>query len=132
MRVNNVTTVSGMTRNVENISHKPRRFQHQIEEDIKAEKELYGESAADEEPRTIETPLNYTGAVPKFITKEKAIHYFEQNAKGEVAELYIKTAMWLRQSLSNKKDYQEVLKAVHSKDLSSSNVEDLAEEEGTV
>ena len=123
MRVSNVTTVSGMTRNVENISHKPRRFQHQIEEDIKAEKELYGESVAEEEPRTIETPLNYTGAVPKFITKEKAIHYFEQNAKGEVAELY---------SLSNKKDYQEVLQAVRDKDLSSSNVEDLAEEEGTV
>lgn len=132
MRVNNVTTVSGMTRNVEDVSHKPRRYQNQVEEDIKRERELYGEAVAYDEPRTIETPLNYTGTVPKFITKEKAIHYFEQNAKGELAELYIKTAVWLRESLSSKKDYKDVLQAVHNKDQSSSNLDELAEEEGTV
>lgn len=125
MRSNSVTTVEGMTRNVENISHKPRRYQHQIEEDIKREKELYGESVANYEPRSVETPLNYAGIVPKFITKEKAIHYFEQNANGELAELYIKTALWLRDSLSNKMEYQDVLKAVRDKDRTSSNVEEL-------
>lgn len=77
------TTVSGSTFPVEDITHYPYRTQS---ENLK--------SAFGDNP---EITVNAEGSVvPKILTVERAIKYFEENAVGELEKLYTFTAQCLR------------------------------------
>ena len=54
----------------------------------------YGESSS-----VSESPANASD-VPSVITIERAIQYFEEDAKGGLAPLYKQTSVWLRQLMS--------------------------------
>lgn len=78
-----MTTVGGFP--VIDITHKPKRVQ--------------GENFS----RRDNTPTTFNegnSSVPTVITIERAITYFENNAKGEFYNLYSQTAKWLREFMS--------------------------------
>lgn len=82
----NMTTVSDRFPVVD-ITHKPKRMQNA---NLKA---VFGE----------ETTVSLAGEeteVPKIITLERAIHFYEAHAQGEYANLYTQTAKWLREFMS--------------------------------
>ena len=72
---------------VHDITHKPKRMQSA---NLKA---VLGE----------ETTVSLAGEesdVPKIVTLERAITYYESHAEGEYANLYTQTAKWLREFMS--------------------------------
>ena len=72
---------------VHDITHKPKRMQNA---NIKAAlKEETTVSLAGEE-----------SDVPKIVTLERAITYYESHAEGEYSNLYAQTAKWLREFMS--------------------------------
>lgn len=80
------TTKNGFP--VVDVTHKPKRMQSanlravQTSEDINNPAEVQNSE------------------VPKVITLERAIHYYESHATGELAVLYSRTAQWLRELMS--------------------------------
>ena len=68
------------------ISHKPRRYQSDNLLKAGTANSLHEEDTE---------PVNVTHA-PRTMTLESAIHFYETNAKGDLASLYIATARWLR------------------------------------
>lgn len=82
---NMTTTRNGFP--VHDITHKPKRMQN---DNLKAvQNETTTVSLAGEESN-----------VPKIVTLERAIHFYESNATGEYAVLYSQTAKWLREFMS--------------------------------
>ena len=84
-----VTTVSGGYFPNKDISHKPKRMQSEVANEIASVTTVDG---------TPEIHMN----VPQSCTLESAISYYESHAKGEYAKLYKRTALWLRELLSSK------------------------------
>lgn len=81
------TTINGFT-NID-ITHKPKRYQ----------KEVYNEIHADEKPESDEDKVKVLGDVPRSITLESAIRYFNNHAVGDKGQLFTRTALWLRELL---------------------------------
>lgn len=77
------TTVSGSTFPVEDITHRSSRSQA---DNLKA---AFGEKNTDND-NGVETNI------PKILTVERAIRYFEENARGDLEKLYSFTAQILR------------------------------------
>jgi len=79
------------TRKEQIITHKTRRFQQDIEDEFIEEGEL--------SEGVVNIPVN--------VTIEAAIHFYEQNAEGEYATLYQRTATWLKMLFKSNvmKDY---------------------------
>lgn len=87
-----MTTVEGSKFPTIDISHKPRRFQR--------DNIIAAGTAAESDTESAErdTPMS---CVPLHnVTIERAILYYESNAKGELATLYLNTAKWLRRLLA--------------------------------
>lgn len=86
-----ITTVSGYHFPTQDITHKPRRLQS---DNIK-QSDRWADAPKEDEA------IDPTTCVPLHgVTVERAIQYYEANAKGEYATLYNSTAKWLRQLLA--------------------------------
>ena len=72
---------------VHDITHKPKRMQSANLKAVLREESTV--SLAGEESN-----------VPKIVTMERAITYYETHAEGEYANLYTQTAKWLREFMS--------------------------------
>ena len=73
------------------ITHKPTRLQS--DNIIQAGTQFQSEDSV--------TPTDATNSVPlQHVTLERAIQYYEANARGELSTLYRNTAKWLRQLLA--------------------------------
>ena len=72
------------------ISHKPKRYQRD---------NLIEAGTATSLQEQEESPVDVT-YVPRSVTIERAIHYYEANSTGELANLYSATAKWLRSYLA--------------------------------
>ena len=69
------------TRKEQLITHKVRRYQQDMEEESGSCQANGGEAAPE---------------IPANVTIEAAIRFFEENAKGDRADLYRRTAAWLK------------------------------------
>lgn len=85
--VDKVTTTSNYFPNVD-ITHKPKRLQRD---------NLAALSTSPEKEEESES------TVPKVLTLERAIVYFESQEKGETKALFKQTAVWLRELLNKGK-----------------------------
>lgn len=84
-----MTTVSDRFPVVD-ITHKPKRMQ--------------GDNIRSAQRETVSVSVSYEGdnhvEVPQTMTLERAIRFYEENARGEFQSLYVQTAKWLRMLLS--------------------------------
>lgn len=79
---------------VVDITHKPKRTQ--------ADNLRKSINSVSSVPQEITTEIKPHYEVPTMITLEKAIHFYEENATGDLEKLYSQTAKWLRSLLTNK------------------------------
>lgn len=77
------TTAGGFIKNHIDITHKPKRLQA----------DMVGSEEESEEVVKA-APLS---DIPKSLTLERVIKYYESNSNGECAKLYAQTAKWLRE-----------------------------------
>lgn len=110
---------------VVDISHKPRRLQH---DNIVAAGTKYIDEHSEEfegDPMSC-VPLHN-------VTIERAIQYYEANAQGEYATLYSTTAKWLRKLLSYGKQamYTATHEVAESEESAHEASEEKAPETGT-
>lgn len=83
--MNRVTTTKDFNR-VENITHKPKRLQ--------------GSNFGSNDNLTTDDQVVVN--VPRSITIENAIKFYEENAVGENAQLYLQTSKWLRDLMTKR------------------------------
>ena len=95
MSIGGVTVVSGFPN--QNITHKPKRMQSQIADELASVK-------------TADTVNVNLSGVPQSVTLESAIKYYLENANGANANLYKRTASWLRELM----EAQQLLKKANS------------------
>ena len=88
-----MTTKGGFIKECTDITHKPKRFQNdQIAKSLTLE-----DSGEDSSKENLGDSF-----VPKVVTLERAIKFYEANATGEFVKLYKQTALWLRDILQKK------------------------------
>lgn len=84
--MSNVTTVSGNNFPNTDVTHRPRRMQSQVANEV--EENINGD--------TVNVTLS---EIPQSVTIESAIKYFTDHADGAKAMLYNRTATWLKELL---------------------------------
>lgn len=83
----------------EDITFNPKRKQSDILKEIEKERPTDGS----------ENTEFSSSSVPQIPTIERAIKYYEENAKGEFKKLYSATATWLRKIMTSPKNKVEEL-----------------------
>lgn len=93
-----VTTTEGGYFPNTDITHKPKRYQNQVADEIASVATVKGD--------TIDINLG----VPQSVTLESAISYYTSHATGQNAHLYNRTAQWLKELLKLRQRNKEVAK----------------------